>query len=308
MSAFSAAENVLVAFGRRTTADEVAASVDLSGRTALVTGANTGIGFETSRVLAARGATTILACRDPDRGADAAGRIGALHRGARVEAARLDLASLACIRRFADGFHLGKLDILVCNAGLFGGGYHETEDGFERTVGVCHIGHFLLVMLLLGRLEAAGAARVVVVSSQSHRYPRTLDFERLPLSRRNYSDVAAYGQAKLCNVLFARELQRRYAGRGISAFSLHPGTLVPTQIGRNSALARIMIGLARPFTKDVARGAATTVLCAVFPGLERYGGRYFVDCRPAESSPESGDPEVARRLWRLSEEWTGLAA
>jgi WW domain-containing oxidoreductase len=194
----------------------------------------------------------------------------------------------------------------VCNAGLYGGGYHETEDGYERTVGVCHIGHFLLTMLLLGRLEAAGAARVVVVSSESHRYPRRLDFDRLPLSRKTYSDVRAYGQAKLCNILFAKEFQRRYAERGTTAYSLHPGTLVPTGIGRNSMLATAVIRLARPFAKDLAQGAATSVFCAAHPGLERYGGAYFVDCRVAQSSSESNDPEVARRLWQQSEKWTGL--
>ncbi len=296
-----------VPFKRRSTADDVAAACNLSGRTALVTGANTGIGFETARALAARGARTVLACRNPDAGTGALARIRARHPQAEVELAVLDLASLSGIRRFAAGFSAEKLDILVCNAGLYGGGYHETEDGFERTVGVCHIGHFLLTMLLLRRLEAAGSARLVVVSSESHRYPRRLDFERLPLPRTAYSDVRAYGQAKLCNILFAKELQRRCGGRGITALALHPGNLVPTELGRNSVLATIAFRLARPFAKSLAQGAATSVFCAGYPGLERFGGEYFVDCRVAKSSRESNDPEVARRLWQLSETWTGLA-
>ncbi len=296
-----------VPFGRRSTADDVADACDLSGRRALVTGANTGIGFETARALAANGARTVLACRNPDTGSDAVARIRARHPQAEVELAILDLASMSGIRRFAAGLSAGRLDILVCNAGLYGGGYHETEDGFERTVGVCHIGHFLLTMLLLRRLEAAGAARLVVVSSESHRYPRRLDFERLPLPRKAHSDVRAYGQAKLCNVLFAKEFQRRYADRGMTAYSLHPGTLVPTGLGRNSVLASVVIRLTRPFTKSLAQGAATSVFCAGYPGLDRFGGEYFVDCRVVQSSRESNDPEVARRLWQLSEKWTGLA-
>jgi WW domain-containing oxidoreductase len=292
-------------FGRRSTADEVAAACDLSGKTALVTGANTGIGFETARALSSRGARTILACRNPDTGNDAVARIRARHPEADVELAVLDLASLDRIRRFAAGF-TGKLHILVCNAGLFGGGYHETEDGFERTVGVCHIGHFLLTMLLLRRLEAAGAARVVVVSSHAHRYLRRLDFDCLPLSSKTHSNLRAYGQAKLCNILFAKECQRRYADRGMTALSLHPGTLL-TGIVRNSMAGKVAMRLARPFTRNLAQGAATSVYCAAYPGLERYGGEYFVDCRPGPSSRESSDPEVARRLWQQSEKWTGPA-
>lgn len=295
-------------FGRHSTADEVAAGVDLSGKTAVVTGANTGIGFETARVLASRGTRTILACRNPCKGNDAVARIVKRHPESQVELGVLDLASLDSVRVFAADFPTEKLDILVCNAGVFGGGYQETEEGFERTVGVCHIAHFLLVMLLLGRLEAAGAARVVMVSSQSHHHPPTLDFKRLPLSRRSYSDVVAYGQAKLCNILFSKELHRRCAGRGITACSLHPGTLVPTDIGRHSVLATIVIRLARPFTKNIAQGAATSVFCATYPGLERYGGHYFRDCQLWESSRESNRPAVARRLWQLTEKWTGLAA
>jgi WW domain-containing oxidoreductase len=293
-------------FGRRTTAEEVLRRLDLTGKVAAVTGANTGIGFETALGLASRGARTILACRDPQKALDAVARIRGRHPGAPAEAAALDLASLDSVRRFAAAFPAEKLDILVCNAGLYGGGYAQTAEGFERTVGVCHIGHFLLVMLLLPRLEAAGSARVVVVSSESHGYPRMLDFDRLPLRRENYSDLVAYGQAKLCNVLFARELDRRCAARGIRAFALHPGTLVPTQIGRSSLLGRIVIGLARPFTKNIAQGAATSVFCAAYPGLERFGGMYFVDCRPRPGSPQSQDPEAAARLWRLSVLWTGL--
>ncbi len=294
-------------FDRRSTADQVVDALDLSGRTAIVTGANAGIGFETARALASRGTTTILACRDPGRGEDAVDRIRRQHPKAEAELGILDLASLDSVRSFASSLCVEKLDCLVCNAGCFGGGYRETVDGFERTVGVCHIGHFLLVRLLLDRLERASAARVVVVSSEAHRYPARLNFNRLPLSRTAYSDVTAYGQAKLCNILFAKELHRRCADRGVTAYALHPGALVPTELGRDSVLATTVFRLARPFTKSVAQGAATSVFCATYPGLERHGGEYFRNCQLRTSSPETNRPAVARKLWQLSEVWTGMA-
>jgi WW domain-containing oxidoreductase len=291
-------------FGRHTTADRVLEGIDLADKVAIVTGANAGIGFETARALAAHRAQVIIACRDQARGDDAVARIRRGDPQALVEARLLDLASLDSVRRFASSLPATKIEMLICNAGVFGGGYHETAEGFERTVGVCHIGHFLLVHLLLDRLAAAGG-RVVVVSSVSHRSPPQLDFSRLPLSRENYSDLAAYGQAKLCNVLFAKELERRYASRGIHAYSLHPGSLIATSIGRHSLLATLLIQLVRPFTKSLAQGAATSVYCAAHPAVSGLGGEYFVDCAVARSSRESRDPEVARRLWELSETWVG---
>lgn len=294
-------------FGAKTTADEVLAGLDLRGKTALVTGANVGLGFETARALASRRARVILACRSREKGEDAAQRIRHRHPGAELEIGVLDLASLDRVRRFVAELESPEVHMLICNAGVYGGGYNETADGFERTVGVCHIGHFLLVRLLLDRLERAGGARIVMVSSEAHRRPRALDFAKLPLSREEYSDMEAYGQAKLCNLLFAKELQRRYEERGVNAYALHPGNLVPTAIGRHSLLARLVIQLIRPFTKSVAQGAATTVLCAAHPELEGLGGHYFADCQIRRPSREAERPEVAARLWELSERWTGLS-
>ena len=290
-------------FGPKTTADEVLEGVDVSGRTVLVTGANVGIGFETARALAAHGAHVTLACRDATKGEAAAGRIRAKHPSAEVEVRTLDLASLGSVRQFAEALPDAPLDVLVANAGVFGGGYRETADGFEWTVGVCHVGHFLLVELLLDRLEAGGGGRVVMVSSEGHKSPRTLDFDNFPQTREGFAPMAAYGQAKLCNILHAKELQRRYGDRGITAFSLHPGTLVPTAIGRNSLVARILIQAIRPFTKSLAQGAATSVLCAVHPAVADLGGEYFSDCRIARPSREAESEATAERLWEISEEW-----
>jgi NAD(P)-dependent dehydrogenase (short-subunit alcohol dehydrogenase family) len=293
-------------FGKNTTADQVLAGIDLSGRTIVVTGANAGIGYETARALAAAGARVVLGCRDREAGERAVDRIVARHPGARAEQLDLDLASWPSVRAFADRLDNGQVDVLICNAGVINMGYREVESGFEHTVGVCHLGHFLLTHELLPRLLAGGAGRVVMVSSESHRSPRTLDFDRLPLPRDGYSGMVAYGQAKLCNVLFANELQRRYGDRGLTACSLHPGTLVTTRIGRDSWWVRLLIRLVSPFTKNAAQGAATGVYCAVHPDPDEIAGLYFDHCAPKRSSREANDPEVASRLWELSEGWVGL--
>ncbi len=294
-------------FGRRTTADQVLEGIDLGEQTALITGANVGIGFETARALAAAGARVILACREPAKGEQAAAKIRQRHPKARLEVQQLDLASLASVREFARNLPPDPIDMLICNAGRFGGGYQETKEGFELTVGVCHIGHFLLVQLLLDRLRAGAGARVVMVSSESHRSPKQLDFAKLPLRRESYSDLVAYGQAKLCNVLMAKAVQAQYHDQGVFACSLHPGTLVPTSIGRYSLLAKAVMLLSRPFTKTLAQGAATSVLCAAHPSVADFGGAYFSDCRPVRSSRESNDPAVADKLWALSEQWVKAA-
>ncbi len=289
-------------FGRSTTADEAVAGLDLSGRNMIVSGANSGIGYETARVLAAAGARVILACRALVGAEDAAARIRAAHPGARAEAGQLDLASLRSVRDFAARLDASSVSALICNAGVYGP-YAETEDGFERTVGVCHIGHFQLAMSLRDRLRAAAPARVVMVSSNSHRMPPKLRFDRLPLRRDDYRAMVAYGQAKLCNVLMANELTRRWGKDGVTANSLHPGTLMLTSIGRSSLVARLVLTAALPFAKSLVQGAATSVYCATAPELEGIGGRYFIDCNEYPASAEAQSPEVAARLWELSEGW-----
>ena len=292
-------------FDSSSTADDVVRGQDLSGRCMIVTGASSGIGFETARALASAGARVVLACRDPGKGRDAARRIAARHPRAHVEPGMLDLASLASVRAFTDALDASRIDALVCNAGVLDASYRTTEDGFEHTVGICHLGHFLLTLRLLPRLLAT-RGRVVMVSSESHRTPSRLDFEQLPLPRTRYSMVVAYGQAKLCNLLFANELQRRYGERGLTACSVHPGVLVTTQIGRDSLFARLAIQLVSPFTKNASQGAATSVFCAVHPDPSALAGRYFSNCRPKPCSREASDPAVAARLWQVSEKWAGL--
>jgi len=294
-------------FGARTTADEVVEGLDLSKRTLVVTGANTGIGDPTARALAGAGARVIYACRTVTGGEAAVARARAAHPGCRAEFAELDLASFASIRRFADSLAADRIDALICNAGLALMSWGETEEGFERTVGVCLIGHFLLARLLMPRLLASGAPRVVMVSSTSHRTPPKLDFTNLPMTRGTFKGMGAYGQAKLCNVLMAKSLQRRYAHRGMTACALHPGTLITTEIGRNSAVVGLLMKLVSPFTKNPAQGAATTVWGAVHEPAVDLAGQYLQDCHIVPCSDEANDPVVAQRLWTLSEEWVARA-
>jgi WW domain-containing oxidoreductase len=293
--------------GSRATGDSVVGGLDLRGRTILVTGASSGIGFEAARSLAGAGAELLLACRTLGAGEAAAARIRAAHPAARAVPVALDLGSFASVRRCAAELGAGRLHVLVCNAGVFLPRYEATEDGIERTVGVCHFGHFLLVSLLLDALRAAAPARVVMVSSESHRWPPRLDFERFPLDPGRYRAVRAYGQAKLCNVLFANELTRRFARQGVLANALHPGSLIGTSIFRYSVAAKIVGALARPFVKTLAEGAATTVHCAVSPELEGVGGRYYADCREKPSSAGARDEAAAGRLFELSAARVGLA-
>jgi WW domain-containing oxidoreductase len=285
----------------------VLAGKNLAGRTIIVTGANSGIGFETARAVAAAGARTIFACRSERDGEAAVERARATHANSGAEARVLDLASFASIGRFCATLDAPRIDALVCNAGLSISSWAETEEGFERTVGVCHIGHFLLTRLLMPRLLASGTPRLVMVASESHRMPARLDFDRLPQARANFGGLVAYGQAKLCNVLMAKSLQRRYGAQGLTACSLHPGTLVTTQIGRNSAVVGLLVKLVSPFAKTPAQGAATSAVGLVHEPATEVAGQYLMQCRPARSSKESNDPAVADRLWAKSEEWIARA-
>lgn len=287
-------------FGSRTTADEVLANIDLDGKNILVTGANTGIGYEAARALAAVGANVIFACRSVEKGEKAVAKAKKQHPNARAEFRQLDLASFQSIRRFCEQLDIETIDVLIGNAGLTMPKYSETEDGLEMTVGVCHFGHFLLTRLLMDKLLAAKAPRVIVVSSESHRYPATLNFGNYPLSRLSYSFMVSYGQAKLSNMLFANELQRRYSDRGLTACSLHPGTLITTDIARNSRAAFIM-KLISPFTKNTNQGASTTVFCAAYEKKENLGGNYYSHCKKSRASKEANSLDAAQQLWALSE-------
>ena len=284
------------------------------GRTAVITGANSGIGFEAARVLAERGAAVVLACRDLGTAKDAAARISTVAPGATLSTVRLDLASLTSVSEAAGELRAGhdRLDLLINNAGLMMPPYGRTEDGFERQLGVNHLGHFALTGLLLDRMLPVPGSRVVTVSSNGHRMGR-IDFGNLQWEH-GYRRPAAYGRSKLANLLFTYELQRRLAAAGAAtaALAAHPGT-------SRTALTRHLpawMRLASNFVPNQASamGALPTLRAATDPaaaGGEYYGpagpGEFTGPAKRVESSPRAHDAEVARRLWEESARLTGVS-
>jgi len=284
---------------------------DQSGRTALVTGANTGIGWETARALAAKGARVILGCRNEDKGRDAESRIRQRVRDADVRFEPLDLASLRQVRGFAEKLLAdeARLDLLVNNAGVMMTPRGKTADGFETQLGTNHLGHFALTGLLLERLRRAPAARVVSVSSLAHLWGR-IAFDDLQ-SERSYDPARAYGQSKLANLLFTRELARRLAAAGATTLALaaHPGS-TRTELQRHS---RWMTAAVQVVSQEPADGALPSLYAATAPDVR--GGDYYGPSRwfgmlgppaPARSTPRSRDAAAARRLWEVSEQLTGV--
>jgi NAD(P)-dependent dehydrogenase (short-subunit alcohol dehydrogenase family) len=284
---------------------------DQSGRTAVVTGANSGIGWDTARALAAKGARVIVACRNEDKGRDAEQRIRKQVPNAEVRFESLDLGSLASVRAFADklGAAEGRLDLLVNNAGVMMTPRGKTADGFETQLGTNHLGHFALTGLLLESLRRAPAARVVNLSSLAHLWGRIV-FEDLQ-SERSYDPTRAYGQSKLANLLFTRELARRLAASGSTALSAaaHPGS-TRTELQRHS---RLMAAAVRLVSQLPPEGALPSLYAATAPDVR--GGEYFGPSRMfgmlgpperARSTPRSQDPAIARRLWEVSEQLTGV--
>jgi NAD(P)-dependent dehydrogenase (short-subunit alcohol dehydrogenase family) len=293
---------------------------DQRGRTVVVTGANTGIGFETARIFAERAATVILACRDVRKAQDAATRIRAAAPGASVEVERLDLASLASVRDAAARLRAGypALDLLINNAGVMMPPRRPTEDGFELTFGTNHLGPFALTGLLLDRLLAAPGSRIVTVSSIGHRRGH-IAFDDLQAARR-YRAAPAYFQSKLANLMFTYELARRLAEAGAPtlAVAAHPGNAY-TELPREMSWAAraAMSPRLRPvmswLLQSAEMGAYATVRAAVDPaarGGDYYGppGRFQFTGFPArvQSSARSHDVDAQRRLWAESERLTGV--
>jgi len=286
---------------------------DQHGRLAVVTGANTGLGFETAQVLAGRGASVVLAVRDIDKGKRAAARIAGTAPGADVTVQPLDLTSLDSIRATADelGAAQPRIDLLINNAGVMFTPKQTTSDGFELQFGTNHLGHFALTGLLLEQMLPVPDSRVVTVSSIMHRVRARINFDDLR-GERSYSRVAAYSQSKLANLMFTYELQRRLSDAGATiAVAAHPG-LANTELTRNSpAIAAFFY--ARVMSQNAAMGALPVLRAATDPavlGGQYYGPRGFFGARGypklAESSRRSHDSAIQRRLWTVSEELTGV--
>jgi NAD(P)-dependent dehydrogenase (short-subunit alcohol dehydrogenase family) len=307
---------VTTPFGATSTAREVLAGVDLSGRTAVVTGASSGIGVETVRELARCGARTVLAVRDVAAGRSAADEVVATTGNSAVRVAELDLADPASIRRFLDAW-TGPVDILVDNAGVMGTPLMRTAAGWEMQFGTNHVGHFLLATGLHGALAAGDGGRVVVVSSSGHRRSPVV-FDDVQFERREYEPWSAYGQSKTANILFAVEAGRRWADDGITVNALHPGA-IRTNLQRwvDRDVSQREVNAARRANlvfKTVEQGAATSALLAGSPTVTGVSGIYFEDCNgalPAEPGdaqgihPHAVDPDAAARLWRYTADLVG---
>jgi NAD(P)-dependent dehydrogenase (short-subunit alcohol dehydrogenase family) len=290
---------------------------DLHGQRVLVTGANSGIGYETALALARKGATVVMACRRPERGEAAAGRIEAEVPKAELELATLDLADLASIRDFAASWSGRTLDVLVDNAGVMAIPHRVTADGFEMQFGTNHLGHFALAGRLLPSLLGSPAPRVVTVSSFAHLIGR-IDFADLQHERR-YGRWGAYGQAKLANLLFALELDRRAkaAGSTLRSVAAHPGyaatnlqTTGPAMEGR-AFMVRFNGWANHVFAQSAAAGALPSLYAATAPDLaggEFIGPVYWMRGAPTRAwcTPLARDRAVAQRLWSVSEELTGV--
>lgn len=301
----------------RWTADDIG---DQRGRVALVTGANTGLGFETARVLAAHGATVVLAGRDSAKLTDAATRIRTTATGADAEILEMDLASLASTRRAAERFRSQHehLDLLINNAGAMLPRYSRTQDGFETHFGVNHLGHFALTGLLLDRLTITPGSRIVTVSSNAHR-GGTINFDD-PHTQDGYDATQAYAQSKLANLMFTFELQRRLsdAGTDTIAVAAHPGNAY-TDLARHApAWIRAALGphfrlIYAWFIQTAPMGALPTLRAATDPevsGGQYYGPDGWQEFRgyPAtvDSSEYSRDVAAQRQLWELSEQATEI--
>jgi NAD(P)-dependent dehydrogenase (short-subunit alcohol dehydrogenase family) len=284
---------------------------DQSGRTAVVTGANSGIGFETARALAAKGARVVLACRSEEKGRDAERRLRVALPSADVRFEPLDLGALASVRAFAEKLRAAepRLDLLVNNAGVMMPPYGRTADGFETQLGTNHLGHFALTGLLLEPLCRTPKARVVTVSSLAHFWGG-IAFDDLQ-SERSYNPTRAYGQSKLANLLFVRELARRLEAARIDAIAAaaHPGS-TRTELQRHSGLMHAVVAV---FSQQPPAGALPTLYAATAPdvkGGDYFGPSGFAGCigppGRARSSPRAKDAAVARRLWDVSEQLTGV--
>lgn len=286
---------------------------DQSGRTAVVTGANTGIGRETARMLARRGADVVLACRSRDKGEAAVATIAAEKPAGRVSLELLDLGDLESVAAFAERLMAGRsrLDLLINNAGVMVPPLSRTAQGFELQFGTNHLGHFALTGRLLPLLQSTPGARVVVVSSVAQRLGR-IDFDDLNWERRRYDDFRAYGQSKLANMMFALELHRRLAAAGaeLRATAAHPGWTA-TDLQRTTFFTRLLNPL---FGMKPPQGALPTLRAATDPAAQ--SGSYWGPSglfevsgppAPAKIPRHAQDEAVAARLWEVSEELTGVS-
>lgn len=281
-------------FGAESTAEEVTAGLDLSGRTWLVTGCNSGLGYETSRVISLRGGRVVGLARTEVKAAEALASIGGDHVPVACE-----LSDLASVRAaVATVRELPELDGLIANAGIMALPDLQQVAGYERQFFTNHVGHFVLVTGLLDRLKKAG--RVVMLSSGAHFYAkRGLELDNLS-GEVDYDPWRMYGRSKLANILFARSLAKRFEGTARTANAVHPG-VIETNLGRHVPDREDMYERMKNMLKTVSQGAATQCYVALHPATAKLTGTYFSDCAMAKTIPEGRDDDLAQALWEVSE-------
>ncbi len=282
----------------------------LDGKTVIVTGCNTGIGKETVRDMSKRGARVIMACRNLDLANKAANDIQQDTRGD-IGVVKLDLASLKSVRACAKEIleKEDRIDILINNAGVMMCPFMKTEDDFEMQIGTNHLGHFLFMNLLLNKMKSGNRpARIVNLSSSAHR-GGVIDLDDLHFKNKPYKSMASYGQSKLANILFTRELAKRLKGTKITTYAVHPG-VVKTELGRYVAdwlgVFQVLLWPVIPFLKTPAQGAQTSIDCAVNESRANESGLYYRDCHVQTPTKAAQDDEMAKKLWDLSLKEVGL--
>lgn len=284
---------------------------DLTGKIAIVTGANSGLGYETAKALSAKNAEVIMACRNMEKGNEAAKNIQDEKQDVKLQVMKLDLSDLLSVKDFADIFKqkYSKLDLLINNAGVMMPPYSKTKDGFELQIGTNHLGHFALTGLLFDILLKTEKSRIVSVSSMAHKWGE-INFDDLNLEQK-YNKTEAYGQSKLANLLFTYELQRKLekAGSNAIAVASHPGW-TQTNLQRHTGFFRFLNPL---MGQKQEHGAWPTLMAATYQetkGADYYGPGGFKEMKghpkKVESNAKSHDKDVAARLWKLSEDLTGV--
>jgi NAD(P)-dependent dehydrogenase (short-subunit alcohol dehydrogenase family) len=302
-------------FTVKSTTDEIVAELDLGDKTAVITGSSGGLGAETARALASKGASVVLVARDAAKLEAKQKELRELTGNKNISCVLMDLADLNSVRRAADEIltDYPKIHMLINNAGVMATPFEKTVQGFELQFGVNHVGHFLFATSLIPALEAAAPSRIVILSSGAHKMGN-VDFDDLNWEKRKYSKLEAYGASKTANALFATELHRRLAPKGVTANAVHPGVIF-TELGRYMTKedidAMLSEGTSLRF-KEIECGAATTVWAAASPDLEGQGGFYLEDCHVGVElgldHPMAGycdwalDAENAQRLWQVTEE------
>lgn len=298
----------IILFRRWTSGGKVRSKARLDGKIAIVTGSNCGIGLETAKFLAARGAFVVLACRDPTRAADAVTCVKEYSGSSLVKAESLDLASLESVREFVRRFKEShdRLDVLINNAAVMGCPESRTVDGFEMNFGVNYLGHFLLTCLLLDVMKRTPQSRIINVSSEGHRMGGRIRWDNLNMEG-EYNAYLAYNQSKLANVLFTKALAERLQNDDVTTYCVHPGGARTQLLRDHSPIFRCIIyAFGWIVFKSPMEGAQTSLHCALAPLSELKSGEYYGHCQVVAPSKAAQSMEDARRLWDVSERLVGL--